>query len=93
VFQDSSEEKNRRKNCKIQFLSWIFLSPDAHAVLMFLFLSALTYDMEKHCNIEIAAKVVQVSSNQNGTEFSYGVLDSFATGNLFFVGKFFMSMC
>jgi hypothetical protein len=49
--------------------------------------------MEKHCNIEIAAKVVQVSSNQNGTKFSYGVLDSFATGNLIFVGKFFMCMC
>jgi uncharacterized protein YhhL (DUF1145 family) len=43
VFQDSSEEKNRRKN-------------------------SLTYDMEKHCNIEIAAKVVQVSSNQNEGE-------------------------
>jgi hypothetical protein len=30
-------------------------------------LSALTYDMEKHCNTEIAAKVVRVSSNPNGT--------------------------
>ena len=29
-------------------------------------LSALTYDMEKHCNTEIAAKVVRVSSNPNG---------------------------
>lgn len=43
VFQDSSEEKNRRKN-------------------------SLTYDMEKHCNIEIAAKVVRVSSNLNEGE-------------------------
>lgn len=31
------------------------------------YLSALTYDMEKHCNTEIAAKVVRVSSNPNGT--------------------------
>ncbi|TVU39017.1 hypothetical protein EJB05_12418 [Eragrostis curvula] len=43
VFQESSEEKNRRKN-------------------------SLTYDMEKHCNTEIAAKVVRVSSNLNEGE-------------------------
>ncbi|KAF8669511.1 hypothetical protein HU200_051314 [Digitaria exilis] len=43
VFQESSEEKNRRKN-------------------------SLTYDMEKHCNTEIAAKVVHVSSNPNDGE-------------------------
>jgi hypothetical protein len=43
VFQESSEEKNRRKN-------------------------SLTYDMEKHCNTEIAAKVVRVSSNPNDGE-------------------------
>ncbi|KAL5198385.1 hypothetical protein ABZP36_001897 [Zizania latifolia] len=40
VFQETSEEKNRRKN-------------------------SLTYDMEKHCNVEIGAKVVRVSSNPN----------------------------
>ncbi|XP_066316432.1 transmembrane E3 ubiquitin-protein ligase FLY2-like [Miscanthus floridulus] len=27
--------------------------------------NSLTYDMEKHCNTEIAAKVVRVSSNPN----------------------------
>jgi len=43
VFQESSEEKNQRKN-------------------------SLTYDMEKHCNTEIAAKVVRVSSNPNDGE-------------------------
>uniref|UniRef100_A0A0E0LL05 RING-type E3 ubiquitin transferase n=1 Tax=Oryza punctata TaxID=4537 RepID=A0A0E0LL05_ORYPU len=43
VFQETSEEKNRRKN-------------------------SLTYDMEKHCSVEIAAKVVRVSSNQNEGE-------------------------
>ncbi|CAN6211710.1 unnamed protein product [Urochloa humidicola] len=43
VFQESSEEKNRRKN-------------------------SLTYDMEKHCSTEIAAKVVRVSSNPNDGE-------------------------
>jgi hypothetical protein len=43
--------------------------------------------MEKHCNIEIAAKVVQVSSNQNGTEFSYGIFSSSVTGNLFSVSN------
>uniref|UniRef100_A0A0E0Q8P0 RING-type E3 ubiquitin transferase n=1 Tax=Oryza rufipogon TaxID=4529 RepID=A0A0E0Q8P0_ORYRU len=43
VFQETSEEKNRRKN-------------------------SLTYDMEKHCSVEIAAKVVRVSSNLNEGE-------------------------
>ncbi|KAF0908221.1 hypothetical protein E2562_023843 [Oryza meyeriana var. granulata] len=43
VFQETSEEKNRRKN-------------------------SLTYDMEKHCSVEIAAKVVCVSSNLNEGE-------------------------
>lgn len=37
-------------------------------------LSALTYDMEKHCSVEIAAKVVRVSSNLNGTEFLCEIL-------------------
>ncbi|KAL5196501.1 hypothetical protein ABZP36_000013 [Zizania latifolia] len=43
VFQETSEEKNQRKN-------------------------SLTYDMEKHCSVEIAAKVVRVSSNPNEGE-------------------------
>ncbi|OEL30330.1 hypothetical protein BAE44_0008654 [Dichanthelium oligosanthes] len=49
VFQESSEEKNRRKN-------------------------SLTYDMERLCNTEIAAKVVRVSSNPNGTYLLYVII-------------------
>ncbi|XP_062190740.1 transmembrane E3 ubiquitin-protein ligase FLY2-like isoform X2 [Phragmites australis] len=54
VFQESSEEKNQRKN-------------------------SLTYDMEKHCNTEITAKVVRVSSNPNGEHEKYrleGLMES-----------------
>ncbi|KAG8080460.1 hypothetical protein GUJ93_ZPchr0007g4980 [Zizania palustris] len=54
VFQETSEEKNRRKN-------------------------SLTYDMEKHCNVEIGAKVVRVSSNPNGDHEKYrleGLMES-----------------
>lgn len=33
------------------------------------FFSALNYDMDKHCNIEIAAQVSRISSRQSGTSF------------------------
>ena len=67
MFQESSEEKSQRKNCKIQIVH----SNTIYRLLQFFMcvistLSALTYDMEKHCNTEIAAKVVRVSSNPNG---------------------------
>jgi transmembrane E3 ubiquitin-protein ligase len=67
VFQESSEEKNRRKNCKVQIVHSNTIYCLQHVLMCVISsLSALTYDMEKHCNTEIAAKVVRVSSNPNG---------------------------
>lgn len=39
---------------------------------MYLFVSAAPfYEMEKNCNIEIAAQIARVSSSSNGTWLSY----------------------
>lgn len=69
VFQESSEEKTEGRIVRYILYSKCYLAYDVMLTCYFLFIIALTYDMEKHCNTEIAAKVVRVSSNLNGTLF------------------------
>ena len=69
------KRRTEGRTVRFYFYTEYSLATNVDVTLMFATysVSALTHDMEKHCNIEIAAKVVRVSTNQNGTEFSYGI--------------------
>lgn len=76
VLQDSSRDKMwRRKHCNLSFILVYFegISPPFFSLcctIDFLFFSltaAPMHDMEKHCNIEIAAQISRLPSSKNGT--------------------------
>lgn len=64
---------------------------------MYLFVSAAPfYEMEKNCNIEIAAQIARVSSSSNGTWLSYlpFTFDTTqASRGTFFSGSFGFHIC
>lgn len=82
VFQESPRDKIwKRKHCNNAY-TWFFkfvsplLKVIIHAlclewILFTIIIAAPIYDMEKHCNIEIAAQISRVSSPKNGIFFRF----------------------
>ena len=68
VFQESPRDKIwKRKHCNFFFYTSYFLSLfyPCLGLILVLLIAAPMFDMEKHCNIEIAAQISRVPT-QNG---------------------------
>lgn len=85
VFQESPRDKIwRRKHCNlvffhIEFVPMLFLCCTLGPCCFFIVVISVSlsaapiYEMDKHCNIEIAAQVSRVSSTQNG-KFTWHII-------------------